>query len=70
MHTPCCRRQSHYVVEEGQEVPALPCDAVCELEGRRSQLAGAFGVDHPERHVSYFDRHRWGAWVGSVPVGQ
>lgn len=57
------RRQSHYVVEEGQAVPELPCDAVCELEGRRHQLAGAFGVDNPDRHISYFERHRWARGV-------
>lgn len=61
-----CRRASHFVVEEGQEVPTLACDAVCELEGRRSQLAGAFGVEHPEHHVSYFDRHRVPVFSGQL----
>lgn len=49
---------SHYAVQEGEEVPPLECDAVCRLEGRKAQLADAFGVGDPAHHLSYWDTHR------------
>jgi hypothetical protein len=54
---PCGRRVSHFVIEEGQqEVPGLECDAVCQLEGRKVQLAEAFGIEDPAHHVAHFGR--------------
>ena len=55
---PCGRKQSHQVVQEGQQPAALPCDAVCVSAGRQQQLAGAFGVEDISHHVSSFDRNR------------
>lgn len=55
---PCGRRQSHQVVEEGQQPAALPCTLACVSAGRQQQLAGAFGVDDPSNHISSFDRNR------------
>lgn len=48
-------------MQEGEEVPPLECDAVCRLEGRKAQLADAFGVADPGHHLSYWDSHRCGA---------
>lgn len=62
---PCGRRVTYPVVEEGQPVPGLECDAVCHLEGRRRTLADAFGVTDPEKHVSSFDR-RPVVWSGAL----
>lgn len=62
---PCGRKVTHHVVEEGQEVPALECDAVCNLEGRRAQLADAFGIEDREHHTSAFDR-RPAEWSGAL----
>jgi E3 ubiquitin-protein ligase ZNF598 len=62
---PCGRRVSYPVVEQGQPVPGIDCDAVCQLEGRRSALADAFGVENPDRHVSVFDR-RPAVWSGAL----
>ncbi|PRW45017.1 Glucose-induced degradation 4 [Chlorella sorokiniana] len=61
---PCGRRVSHYAVQEGEEVPALECDAVCRLEGRKAQLADAFGVGDPTHHLSYWDTHRNATYSG------
>lgn len=61
---PCGRRVSHYAVAEGQEVPALECDAVCRLEGRRQQLADAFGVPDLEHHATFFETHRNATYSG------
>lgn len=62
---PCGRRVTYPVIEEGQEVPILECDAVCRLEGRRRELADAFGVEDPHHHVSVFDR-RPAVWSGAL----
>lgn len=40
----CGRRATHCAVVEGEAPPALECDAVCAIEGRRAALADAFGV--------------------------
>lgn len=61
----CGRRKTHCVVEEGQDAPELDCDALCNLQGRRAQLADAFGVDNPDRHVSTFDR-KPAEWSGEL----
>jgi hypothetical protein len=61
---PCGRRVSHAVVEEGQDAPALACDGVCQLEGRRALLAGAFGVD-PSRRTGASQR-RNAVWSGAL----
>lgn len=57
---PCGRRTSHFVVEEGQQPPQLACDAICQVERRKSALADAFGIPESDRNsgVSSFDRNR------------
>jgi E3 ubiquitin-protein ligase ZNF598 len=62
---PCGRRVTYPVIEEGQPVPTVPCDAVCRLEGRKKNLADAFGVDDPDRHISSFER-RAAVWSGML----
>eukprot|EP00887_Chlorella_sp_A99_P007429 scaffold2.g7429.t1 len=71
---PCGRRTARYALEEGQQPPPLECDGVCQLEGRRAQLADAFGVEHPESHVPSFGRRRAAGpvaplcWAVGLPV--
>ncbi len=55
---PCGRRAVHYALREGEAAPPLECDRACEAQGRRQQLAAAFDVVDPDRHVAYWDRHR------------
>jgi hypothetical protein len=57
---PCGRRTSHFVVEEGQQPPQLACDAICQVERRKSALADAFGIPELDRNsgLSSFDRNR------------
>jgi hypothetical protein len=62
---PCGRRVTYPVIEEGQPVPTVPCDAVCRLEGRKKTLADAFGVDDPDRHISSFEK-RAAVWSGML----
>jgi len=58
----CGRRVRHFAAVEGEELPPLECDSTCSAaaaaEQRSQQLASAFGVDDPQRHVAYFDRNR------------
>jgi hypothetical protein len=54
----CGRRELHLLLRAGEAVPKLPCDRACEQHARRGQLADAFGVQDPERHAPYFERHR------------
>lgn len=63
---PCGRRVSHVVVEEGEAPPALACDGVCQLEGRRARLADAFGVADPARHAGAFQPRRNAVWSGAL----
>ena len=58
MRCGCGRQVVHFVVEQGQSVPAVDCDAVCSVESRRTALARAFGVEDPQSHLSSFDRNR------------
>jgi hypothetical protein len=51
-----------YVLHTAPVCPALP--AVCRIEGRRSQLADAFGVGDPSRHVPAFERQRAATYSG------
>ena len=44
----------------------LACDRSCEVLARKAQLAAAFSVADPDRHVSYFDRHRTPAWTPAL----
>ncbi|KAL4520222.1 hypothetical protein Ndes2437B_g04625 [Nannochloris sp. 'desiccata'] len=60
---PCGRRVTYPVIEDGQPVPTVSCDAVCRLEGRKKTLADAFGVEDPDRHISSFER-RPAVWSG------
>lgn len=54
----CGRRVSHIPVREGQEVEPPRCDAECLRLLRQNRLANAFGVEDPEHHVPWVDRHR------------
>jgi hypothetical protein len=62
---PCGRRVTYPVIEEGQPVPTVACDAVCRLEGRKKTLADAFGIDDANRHISSFER-RSAVWSGML----
>jgi len=62
---PCGRRVTYPVIEEGKPVPAVSCDAVCRLEGRKKTLAEAFGVEDPDRYISSLER-RPAVWSGML----
>lgn len=59
---PCGRRMSHPVLPEGQAAPPLKCDAECQRQKRRLQLADAFGVEDMDRYMSFADRNRTPTW--------
>lgn len=42
---------------EGQDPGQLECDADCERQRRRQQLASAFDIPDPDRHQPVMDRH-------------
>lgn len=54
----CGRRVMHLAQREGEAVPTLKCTAECTAAARRAALADAFGVEDPDTHVPYCDRHR------------
>ncbi len=55
---PCGRRSSSLAVREGEAASPLACDKECDKAAYKTKLADAFGVDDPDVHVAYFDRHR------------
>ena len=58
---------THHVLEEGRHPAPLACDAVCELEGRKAQLADAFGADPAAgAGSSSFDRKREPCYSGAL----